>query len=67
MNANIETTELNLRLRNLKARAVPYHGHHDPETKNALTNAEALALNEEWKRRTGVDHECVTRYILNPH
>jgi hypothetical protein len=62
--ARLDTAELNCRLRNLKARTVPCHGRFDPETKNALTDAEALVLNEEWKRRTGTDHECVTRYIL---
>lgn len=57
--------EINIRLRNLKARTTPYYGHHDPETKKALTNKKALELNARFKAITGHNHECVTRYILN--
>lgn len=58
----ITTEELNMRLRDIKARPYPYHGHFD--TANSLSNEDALFLNREWKKRTGKDHETVKQWIL---
>ncbi len=55
--------ELNMRLRDIKARGYPYHGRR--ETQNSLDGAEALRLNAEFKRRTGHDHETVKDWILD--
>lgn len=63
--STLTDSELNCQLRNIAARLSPYHGRHDQETKQALTNEDALRANEQWKWRTGEDHECVKRWILD--